>query len=459
MADEFEEFCDRLLIGLAEAAEQSPHASIGLNDLVASLGLPRNPMTLKGATQILEQEGFLEAEFIDDAMASGPEIIKAVITEKGLQAARALRSNANPDNNSVSKSADINKENSGRPDSHADWALPSINMEARGSTDDQNYGDLVLPSLESDSYGPRVSTLIYRVEHSERVSYNVDAIVDFDTPSFRVVVRADKAWFKMKGNFKDGPSAVSAISSFIEAWERSAQEARPEDEFRFVFERAITENDTAEQNVVDVGVATETETALPVTVGRSTYPGPPKWPGGTHHLTPENITVGHPILGQPELGVTDGTGNDITPNRLDGETAAELASALGSALSVLIEIRDTIRASDAADQFAQIPKTTSSTPGMGHNRPPSELRPDEVESIVEQGIESLKDETPNVARLHTVHAALRWLGHNFTLFANAFSTNAGATAGKLVVPSIIVYLAAKLPEAANLFETILTILQ
>lgn len=131
------------------------------------------------------------------------------------------------------------------------------------------------------------------------------------------------------------------------------------------------------------------------------------------------------------------------------EANANLAAAVVKAAEVLSEIQDALGGPNSADQKNQIHEAWSSAVGIGHNNPPPDL--DVTKAIVEQAIEALNDAEPNVARLQTVHAALKWIGDRFTTFIDALVT--------LAAPALVVFLASKLPHAIELFDNILALLR
>lgn len=69
---------------------------------------------------------------------------------------------------------------------------------------------------------PHVEALVFRIEHDERVCYEVAATFVHKTPSFCVRIEGGLARFEMKDHHATADSARAVVEPFIQAWELDA---------------------------------------------------------------------------------------------------------------------------------------------------------------------------------------------------------------------------------------------
>lgn len=328
----------------------------------------------------------------------------------------------------------------------------------------------------------RVALVTYAVEHDEGLYYggDVEPLV-FETPLFRAILAQDRLQFLLKGDFDDPGAAADAVRPFVEAWEGKAREERPEDGFRLEFEGAqiVTLRPEGETPLaMGTGKATEANAAPPGGRAIASYPPPPAWPdlpadGGPpdwsdsegRRLPWPYPVASAPIAAGPDFPPSDASGGGTSGEGYwggdsywgssgqggEGEAQGpELAETVAQAVGILEEIRETLSAQETVETAEG---AESATPGIGHNNPPPDL--DDARAVVGQGLEALAEEAPNVERLVTIRAALKWLGEQFTTFAEAFAKSAGTIAA----PAAAALLATQIPQTAQLFGKIISMLR
>ena len=325
----------------------------------------------------------------------------------------------------------------------------------------------------------KVALITYIVEHDEGIYYdNAESLV-IETPLFRATLDHGRLQFLLKEHFDDPSAAADAIRPFVEAWEGKARQERPEEGFRLEFEEAqimVLRPEPGTPQRVRVGQAVETDIALPIGGAKVSYPEPPDWGDLLAEGSPHQWGSGGARQPQgPPWSFPATLGPATTPEKnpnsegnawggdsywgspgQGGEREApspELAETVARAVTVLEEISDALNGPDAKALDAQIGEAKSSTAGIGHNNPPPDL--EEARAVVEQSLEALAEEAPNVERLLTVRAALKWLGERFTTFADALASSLG----KAARPALLIYLATELPKVAEFVEKVISMLR
>lgn len=124
---------------------------------------------------------------------------------------------------------------------------------------------------------PHVSALIYRVKHNETVNYDMAMPLEYETDSFKVLIKDREARFEMKEHFPNAEQAREVIEPFIHQWEFTTSLDPGPGEFDLVFLDAVVEDRKPTPGVVHLegmAVLCAIGSVSPM-VGRSAYPQPP----------------------------------------------------------------------------------------------------------------------------------------------------------------------------------------
>lgn len=126
---------------------------------------------------------------------------------------------------------------------------------------------------------PHVVVLIYHIEHDNSVNYEKTRPLVRDEPAFRVKVKDEKVYFKLKEHYATESEARKSIKEYIRVWEFDAGLRGDPDDFKLKFDRAkiVDRNPTPGKiSVSATPVRLEVAVSVPaVTKAPSNYPSPP----------------------------------------------------------------------------------------------------------------------------------------------------------------------------------------
>ena len=123
-----------------------------------------------------------------------------------------------------------------------------------------------------------VVALIYHIEHDNSVNYEKTRPLVRDEPAFRVKVKDEKVYFKLKEHYATESEARESIKEYIRVWEFDAGLRGDPDDFKLKFDRAKIVDRKPTPGKISVSatpVRLEVAVSVPaVTKAPSNYPSP-----------------------------------------------------------------------------------------------------------------------------------------------------------------------------------------
>lgn len=125
---------------------------------------------------------------------------------------------------------------------------------------------------------PHVVALIYHIEHDNSVNYEKTRPLVCDEPAFRVKVKDEKVYFKLKEHYATESEARKSIDEYIRVWEFDAGLKHGYDYFELKFDRAkiVDRNPTPGERDLSATITLgNLEISATLTVAPLEYPSPP----------------------------------------------------------------------------------------------------------------------------------------------------------------------------------------
>lgn len=125
---------------------------------------------------------------------------------------------------------------------------------------------------------PHVVALIYHIEHDNSVNYEKTRPLVCDEPAFRLKVKDEKVYFKLKEHYATESEARKSIDEYIRVWELDAGLKHGYDYFELKFDRAKIVDRNPTPGEIDLsatitsGIPTFSGT---LTIAPANYPSPP----------------------------------------------------------------------------------------------------------------------------------------------------------------------------------------
>ena len=125
---------------------------------------------------------------------------------------------------------------------------------------------------------PHVVALVYHIEHDNSVNYEKTRTLVRDEPAFRVKVKDEKVYFKLKEHYATESEARKSIDEYIRVWELDAGLRHGYDYFELKFDRAEIVDRNPTPGVISLrGTITAGTLSISgtLTIAPLDYPSPP----------------------------------------------------------------------------------------------------------------------------------------------------------------------------------------